>query len=56
MEIPEGNQALRDHRIEMRSGCTLEWDVTALPTPTDGFPLLVRPVDDSSKNNMTVAT
>jgi cytochrome P450 len=38
---------LRDHRIEMRSGYTLEWDMTALPAPTDGFPVLVRRVDDS---------
>jgi cytochrome P450 len=37
---------LRDHRIEMRSGYTLEWDMTALPAPTDGFPVLVRRVDD----------
>ena len=34
---------LRHHRIEMRSGYTLEWDMTALPAPTDGFPVLVRP-------------
>jgi cytochrome P450 len=46
---------LRDHRIEMRSGYTLEWDMTALPAPTDGFPVLVRLVDDSDQKNMTVA-
>ena len=46
---------LRDHRIEMRSGYTLEWDLTALPAPTDGFPVLVRRVDASYKKNMTVA-
>jgi cytochrome P450 len=46
---------LRDHRIEMRSGYTLEWDMTALPAPTDGFPVLVRRVDDSDQKNMTVA-
>jgi cytochrome P450 len=46
---------LRDHRIEMRSGYTLEWDMTALPAPTDGFPVLVRRVDDSDQTNMTVA-
>jgi cytochrome P450 len=46
---------LRDHRIEMRSGYTLEWDMTALPAPTDGFPVLVRRIDDSYMN-MTVAT
>jgi cytochrome P450 len=46
---------LRDHRIEMRSGYTLEWDMTALPAPTDGFPVLVRRVDDSYYKNMTVA-
>ena len=46
---------LRDHRIEMRSGYTLEWDMTALPAPTDGFPVLVRRVDDSDLKNMTVA-
>ena len=40
---------LRDHRIEMRSGYTLEWDMTALPSPTDGFPVLVRQVNDSYK-------
>ena len=47
---------LRDHRIELRSGYTLEWDLTAMPTPTDGFPVLVRRVDDSDRNNTTVAT
>jgi cytochrome P450 len=47
---------LRHHRIEMRSGYTLEWDTTALPTPTDGFPVLVRRVDDAYKKTMTVAT
>jgi cytochrome P450 len=41
---------LRDHRIEMRSGYTLEWDMTALPAPTDGFPVFVRRVDDSYLN------
>jgi cytochrome P450 len=40
---------LRDHRIEMRSGYTLEWDMTALPAPTDGFPVLVRRVDDRTR-------
>ena len=38
---------LRHHRIEMRSGYTLEWDMTAFPAPTDGFPVLVRRVDGS---------
>lgn len=38
---------LRDYRLEMRSGYTLEWDMTALPAPTDGFPVLVRRVNDS---------
>ena len=46
---------LRDHRIEMRSGYTLEWDMTALPAPTDGFPVLVRRVDESDQKNITVA-
>jgi hypothetical protein len=46
---------LRDHRIEMRSGYTLEWDLTAMPTPTDGFPVLVRRVADSDQNT-TVST
>jgi cytochrome P450 len=46
---------LRDHRIEMRSGYTLEWDMTALPAPIDGFPVLVRRVDNSDQKNMTVA-
>ena len=40
---------LRDHRIEMRPGYTLEWDMTALPAPTDDFPVLIRRVDDSSR-------
>jgi hypothetical protein len=40
----------------MRSGYTLEWDLTALPAPTDGFPVLIRRVDDSDQKNMTVAT
>jgi cytochrome P450 len=49
------NHLLRDHRIELRSGYTLEWDMTALPAPTDGFPVRVRRVDDSDQKNMTVA-
>jgi len=47
---------LRNHRIEMRSGYSLEWDLTAMPTPTDGFPVLVRRVDESGHKNMTVST
>ena len=47
---------LRHHRIEMRSGYTLEWDMTALPAPTDGFPVLVRRVDDSHQQHMSVST
>jgi cytochrome P450 len=47
---------LRNHRIEMRSGYTLEWDLTAMPTPTDGFPVLVRRVDESGHKSMTVST
>lgn len=39
------HQLLRDYRVEMRSGYRLEWDMTALPTPTDGFPVLVHRVD-----------
>ncbi|WP_264892165.1 cytochrome P450 [Mycobacterium kiyosense] len=38
---------LREHRIELRSGYTLEWDMTALPAPTDGFPVLIRRIDDA---------
>jgi hypothetical protein len=45
------HQLLRDHRIAMRSGYTLEWDMTALPAPTDGFPVLVRRVGDSDKQD-----
>ncbi len=36
---------LREYRIELRPGYTLEWDMSALPTPVDGFPALVRRVD-----------
>ena len=46
---------LRDHRIEMRSGYTLEWDMTALPAPIDDFPVLIRRVNESDQN-VTVAT
>ena len=46
---------LRDHRIEMCSGYTLEWDMTAFPASTDGFPVLVRRFNDSDQKNMTVA-
>ena len=35
---------LRDYRIEMRSGYTLEWDMTAFLTPADGVPMLARRV------------
>lgn len=38
---------LRDYRVEMRPGYRLEWDLTALPSPTDGFPVLVHHVDES---------
>ncbi len=41
---------LRDHRIDMRSGYALEWDLTAMPTPTDGFPVLVRRIAVSHRN------
>jgi cytochrome P450 len=47
---------LRGHRIEMRPGYTLEWDLTAMPTPTDGFPVLVRRVDEPDQKNITVST
>ncbi len=46
---------LRDHRIEMRPGYNLEWDMTALPAPIDDFPVLIRRVNDSYEN-VTVAT
>lgn len=46
---------LRDHRIEMRPGYALEWDLTAMPTPADGFPALVRRIGASDQSNMTVA-
>jgi cytochrome P450 len=46
---------LRDHRIEMRPGYTLEWDLTAMPAPTDSFPVLVRRVDESHQKNITAA-
>jgi cytochrome P450 len=41
---------LRDHRIEMRSGYALEWDMTALPAPVDDFPVLIRRVNHSPAN------
>jgi cytochrome P450 len=47
---------LRDYRIELRPGYTLEWDTSAVPTPTDGFPVLVRRVNDSHNENMIVVT
>ncbi len=47
---------IRDHRIEMRPGYALEWDVTALPAPTDGFPVLVRRVGDTDRTKMTTAS
>jgi cytochrome P450 len=46
---------LRDYRIEMRPGYTLEWDMTALPAPTDGFQVLVRRVDDYDQRNITAS-
>lgn len=38
---------LRDHRIELRPGYTLEWTKNAAPAPVDGLPMLIRRVDDS---------
>lgn len=46
---------LRDYRIEMRPGYTLEWDMTASPTPTDDFPVLLRRLEDPH-TNMAVPT
>ena len=46
---------LRDHRIELRSGYTLERDVTAMPAPTDGFPVLVGLVNHHYTKSMTPA-
>jgi cytochrome P450 len=46
---------LRDRRIELRSGYTLEWDMTALPAPIDDFPVLICRANDSAKN-MTAAS
>jgi cytochrome P450 len=47
---------LRDYRIGLRPGYTLEWDTSAVPTPTDGFPVLVRRVNDSHNENRIVVT
>jgi cytochrome P450 len=49
------HRLLLDHRIEMRPGYTLEWDTTALPAPPDGFPVLVRRIEGSDRNNMASA-
>jgi cytochrome P450 len=38
---------LRNYRIKLRPGYTLEWDKSAAPAPTDGVPMLVHRVDDS---------
>ncbi len=46
---------LREHRIELRPGYTLEWDLTSMPTPTDGFPVLVRRIE-TLDHNMIVST
>ena len=50
------HQLLRDFRIELRPGYTLEWDLTALPAPTDDFPVLVRRVDQSDQRHLTAST
>lgn len=47
---------LRNYRIELRPGYTLEWDKSAAPAPTDGVPMLVRRVDDSYTKNVTAKT
>ncbi|MCV6966656.1 hypothetical protein BST27_00050 [Mycobacterium intermedium] len=41
---------LRDRRIEMRSGYSLEWDMTALPAPIDDVPMCVRRINRSYEN------
>lgn len=46
---------LRGHRIELRSGYSLEWDITALPAPIDDFPVLIHKVGSASEND-TAAT
>jgi cytochrome P450 len=33
---------LRDFDIQMRPGYRLQWDMTALPTPIDDFPVRIR--------------
>jgi cytochrome P450 len=44
---------LRNYRIELRPGYTLEWDKSAAPAPTDGVPMLVHRVDDSHTKDVT---
>ena len=46
---------LRDYRIELCPGYTLRWTKNAAPAPIDGLPMLIRRVDDSAIENMTVA-
>ncbi len=45
---------LSGRRLVVRSGYTLEWDTTALPTPIDDFPVLIRGVNPYV--NVTAAT
>ena len=42
---------LAGHRIETRSGYSLEWDMTALPAPIDDFPVRIRRISDTSERD-----
>lgn len=45
---------LRDHRIALHRGYTLQWSKNAAPAPIDGLPMLIRRVDDSDIEKLTV--
>jgi cytochrome P450 len=42
------HRILLEHRIEVPAGYEVRWDMTSLPTPADGLPVVLRPLSSSS--------
>ena len=39
-----GTGFLLEHRIEVPTGYEVRWDMTSLPSPADGLPVVLRPL------------
>ena len=38
------HRILLEHRIEVPTGYEVRWDMTSLPSPADGLPVVLRPL------------